>query len=393
MMLRAESQEQAAFRLEVRDWLRDHVPASLRHATFRPSPEQAMQWYRALWRRGWIAPHWPREYGGMGASPMEQLILMEEMARAGTPDIPTQGLNHIGPVLIARGSAAQRKRHLPAILAGDAIWCQGYSEPGAGSDLASLSTRAEVRDGKLVINGHKIWTTWGHHANWMFALVRTSNEGKPRDGISFVLIPMDAPGIRCRPIRTIAGDDEFAEVFFDDVAVPLENVVGELNRGWDVATAVLSEERLRIGSPAQAERARERLRMMLRAAPVDRLSAGLREDAALAEVEVQALCAAYLEAAEAGGEGHGEARQDGVESAYLKLLATDTVHLLLDLVRRAAGPAAALRDPVRQGDDLLDATEMFLQARRLGIYGGSSEVQRGIIATRVLGLPPAGSKG
>lgn len=392
-MLREESQEQAAFRLEVRDWLREHVPASLRHTTFRPDPEQAMQWYRALWRRGWIAPHWPREYGGMGATPMEQLILMEEMALAGTPDIPTQGLNHIGPLLIARGSPAQRRRHLPAILAGDAIWCQGYSEPGAGSDLASLSTRAEVRGDKLVINGHKIWTTWGHHANWMFALVRTSNEGKPRDGISFVLIPMDAPGIRRRPIRTIAGDDEFAEVFFDDVAVPLENVMGELNRGWEVATAVLSEERLRIGSPAQALRARERLRMMLRATPMDQLSASLREDAALAEVEVQALCAAYLEAAEAGGEEQGGARQDGVESAYLKLLATDTVHLLLDLVARAAGPAAALRDPVRHGDDLLDATEMFLQARRLGIYGGSSEVQRGIIATRVLGLPPAGSKG
>ncbi|ARP82216.1 hypothetical protein CAL12_16265 [Bordetella genomosp. 8] len=388
MMLRAETPEQAAFRLEVRDWLREHVPASLRHATFRPAPDEAMQWYRTLSRRGWIAPHWPRAHGGMGATPIEQLILMEEMAIAGTPDIPTQGLNHIGPLLIARGTPAQQARHLPAILAGDTIWCQGYSEPGAGSDLASLATRAEPRDGKLVINGHKIWTTWGHHADWMFALVRTSKEGKPRDGITFVLIPMDTPGIRRRPIRTIAGDDEFAEVFFDDVAVPLENVVGELNRGWDVATVVLSEERLRIGSPAQALRARERLRMMLRATPTDDVPACLREEAALAEVEVQALCAAYLEAAEAGG-----AREGGVDSAYLKLLATDTVHMLLDLARRVAGPAAALRDPVRHGDDLLEATQMFLQARRLGIYGGSSEVQRGIIATRVLGLPPAGSKG
>jgi alkylation response protein AidB-like acyl-CoA dehydrogenase len=390
MTLRTESEAEAAFRLEARGWLREHVPPSLRHATFRPSPEQAMQWYRALWRRGWIAPHWPREYGGMGATPMEQLILMEEMALAGTPDIPTQGLNHIGPLLIARGTPAQRARHLPAILAGDTIWCQGYSEPGAGSDLASLSTRGEVRDGHLVINGHKIWTTWGHHADWMFALVRTSNAGKPRDGITFVLIPMSTFGIRRRPIRTIAGDDEFAEVFLDDVAVPLDNVVGEVNRGWDVATAVLSEERLRIGSPAQALRARERLRMMLRATPPEQLPASVREDAALAEVEVQALCAAYLQAAEAEPT---EARAGGVDSAYLKLLATDTMHRLLDLVRRVAGPAAALREPVRHGDDLLDATEMFLQARRLGIYGGSSEVQRGIIATRVLGLPAAGGKG
>ena len=326
----------------------------------------------------------------MGASAVQQVILMEEMARAGTPDFPTQGLNHIGPLLIARGTPAQQQRHLPAILSGDAIWCQGYSEPGSGSDLSSLRTRAEVRGGadgdKLVINGHKIWTTWGHHADWMFALVRTSSADKPQHGITFVLIDMKTPGIRRRPIRTIAGDDEFAEVFFDDVAVPLDNVVGEIDKGWQVATAVLSEERLRIGSPAQALRARERLRMMLRAAPAGGVPHSVQGAAALAEVEVETLTAAYLEAAEAAEQGIA------ADSSYLKLLATDTVHQLLDLVQRVAGPAAALRDPVRHGSDLLDATEMFLQARRLGIYGGSSEVQRNIIATRVLGLPVAGAK-
>ncbi len=389
-MLRPESTADAAFRSEVRDWLANHAPEALRHKTFRPLPAEGMPWYRALSQRGWIAPHWPRSHGGMGASAVQQVILMEEMACAGTPDFPTQGLNHIGPLLIARGTPAQQQRHLPAILSGDAIWCQGYSEPGSGSDLSSLRTRAEVCAGtdgdKLVINGHKIWTTWGHHADWMFALVRTSSAGKPQHGITFVLIDMKTPGIRRRPIRTIAGDDEFAEVFFDNVVVPLDNVVGEIDKGWQVATAVLSEERLRIGSPAQALRALERLRMMLRATPSDRVGDSVLEAAALAEVEVETLIAAYLEAAEAAEQGVV------ADSSYLKLLATDTVHRLLDLVQLVAGPAAALRDPVRRGDDLLDASEMFLQARRLGIYGGSSEVQRNIIATRVLGLPVAGAK-
>ena len=386
-MMRPESAADAAFRAEVRGWLEAHTPAALRHKTFRPLPADGMPWYRALSQRGWIAPHWPRSHGGMDASPVWQVILMEEMARAGTPDFPTQGLNHIGPLLIARGTPAQQRRHLPPILAGDAIWCQGFSEPDAGSDLASLRTRAEVRGDALVVNGHKIWTTWGHHADWMFALVRTSSAGKPQHGITFVLIDMAAPGIRRRPIRTIAGDEEFAEVFFDEVHVPLENVVGEIDKGWEVATAVLREERLRIGSPAQALRARERLRMMLRHAPAGSVRESVREAAALAEVEVETLVAAYLEAAEAAEDAQAD---HAVDSSYLKLLATETVQHLLDLVREVAGPAAALREPQRAGDDLLDASEMFLQARRLGIYGGSSEVQRNIIATRVLGLPAGG---
>jgi alkylation response protein AidB-like acyl-CoA dehydrogenase len=386
-MLRPESAAEAAFRGEVRDWLAANVPQALRHKTFRPLPAEGMPWYRALSQKGWIAPHWPKAYGGMGASAVEQVILMEEMARAGTPDIPTQGLNHIGPMLIARGTPAQQARHLPSILSGDAIWCQGYSEPGSGSDLASLRTRAELREDRLIIDGHKIWTTWGHHADWMFALVRTATSPRPQHGITFVLIDMQTPGIRRRPIRTIAGDEEFAEVFFDSVSVPLENVVGDIDKGWQVATAVLSEERLRIGAPAQALRALERLRMMMHAAPVGTVDAAMLEAIALVEVEVETLTAAYLEAAEAAEQGVV------TDSSYLKLLATDTVHRLLALTRRVAGPASALRDAVRHGDDMLDANEMFLQARRLGIYGGSSEVQRNLIATRVLSLPVAGVKG
>jgi alkylation response protein AidB-like acyl-CoA dehydrogenase len=389
-MLRPESASESSLRRQVRQWLAAHVPEDLRHNTFRPPPERVMPWYRKLSAQGWIAPHWPREHGGMGATPVEQVILMEELARAGAPDTPTQGVNHIGPLLIARGTPAQQRRHLPGILAGDAIWCQGYSEPGAGSDLASLRTRAEVRGDRLVVNGQKIWTTWGHHAHWMFALVRTSGAGKPQHGITFVLVDLGTPGIRRRPIRTLAGDDEFAEVFFDDVEVPLDNVVGDIDQGWRVATAVLSEERLRIGSPALALKALERLRMLARNGSLDADARDVADGLAEAEMAVETLVAAFLAAAESLEEG-GQA-QAGIrgDSSYLKVLSTETVHRVLDLAQQLAGPSAALREARRHGDDLLDFSQMFLQSRRLGIYGGSNEVQRNIIATRVLGLPAAG---
>lgn len=385
-MLRPETTADADFRAEVRGWLQENVPDELRHLTFRPEPEQGMPWYRQLSARGWIAPHWPRQYGGMAATPLQQVILMEELARAGAPDIPTQGLNHIGPLLMACGTDAQKQLHLPGILAGDAVWCQGYSEPGSGSDLASLRSRARRDGDRLVINGHKIWTTWGHHADWMFALVRTSDDGKPQHGITFVLIDMKTPGVRRRPIRTIAGDDEFAEVFLDDVVIPLSNVVGEIDRGWQVATAVLAEERLRIGSPALALKAIERLRMMLRSGPVGNPTSSMMERTVECEVAVETLIAAYLGAAEAAERGVA------ADSSYLKVLATDTVHLVLDTTQQLAGPMAALRASSRHGADLLDFSEMFLQSRRLSIYGGSNEIQRNLIATRTLGLPLAGSK-
>lgn len=384
-MLRPLSGEDAAFRAEVAAWLRENIPAHLRHRTFRPPREEALAWYAKLSERGWIAPHWPREYGGMQATPVRQVILMEEMARAGAPDLPTQGLNHIGPILIKCGTPEQRARHLPPILKGEKIWCQGYSEPGAGSDLASLRTRAEVRDGELVINGHKIWTTWGQYADWMFALVRTGEGTTRQQGITFVLIDLSTPGITRRPIETIAGDDEFCEVFFDDVRVPLENVVGEIGQGWKVATALLSEERLRLGAPALALKALERLRRM---AADPRYGVGddphFRERLAHAEIETEALTAAYLNVAEAEEQGEGS------DSSYLKILSTETTQAILDILQEVAGEAAPLRKPADGAQGLIDFTEMFLQSRRLTIYGGSNEVQRTIIATRVLGLPVAG---
>jgi alkylation response protein AidB-like acyl-CoA dehydrogenase len=380
-MLRSETPEQLEFRREVRGWLESNLPENLKFLTFRPLPVDGMPWYQRLSRRGWIAPHWPKQFGGMAATPLEQVIMSEEFARAGAPDIPTQGLNHIGPLLIKLGSAEQRARHLPSIINGDVIWCQGYSEPNAGSDLASLRTRARVDGDQLVINGQKIWTTWGHHAHWMFALVRTGEGTSKREGITFVLIDMNTPGITRRPIRTIAFDDEFAEVFFEDVRVPLTNVVGNIGDGWNIATAVLDQERLLLGSPAIALRAIERLRRLVRLG-------GLKPDARLAdliaraEIEVETLTACFLALAEDASAGGGRA-----DASYLKILATETTQFVLDVLQDAAGELAAIRTAPRVGAERIDVNEMFLQSRRLTIYGGSSEVQRTIIANRTLGLP------
>jgi len=380
-MLRNDTPVQAAFRREYRDWIERHLPPDLRYLTARPEPTQVMPWYRSLSRKGWIAPHWPRAHGGMGADAVTQVIMMEEAARLGAPELPTQGLNHIGPLLIRLGTAHQRGQHLQPILDGEVIWCQGYSEPGAGSDLASLRTRATSSGSELVINGHKIWTTWGQHAQWMFALVRTGVPDSGRNGITFVLVDMATPGITRRPIRTIAGDEEFCEVFLDDVRVPVTNVVGQIDGGWKVANALLNEERVRVGSPQQPLRALERTIALAQRtgavgdpAFVDRL-AGLA-------IEVDAISAAFIEATEAFEAG----MDPGQRSSYMKIHATETVQRLLDLQQEAVGGAAGLSIS-GEGPERLDFSGYYLQSRRLSIYGGTNEIQRQILATRVLGLP------
>jgi len=380
-MIRPETAQDTAFRSTVRTWVEQNLPQHLRNLTFRPAPSDAMQWYTALYKQGWIAPHWSKAFGGMGASPSEQVILFEELARIGAPDIPTQGLNHIGPLLMKLGNEAQKSFHLPRILSGESVWCQGYSEPGSGSDLASVQTRGEIRGDRIVINGQKIWTTWGHHANWMYALVRSISGEKKKNGITFVLLDMNSKGITRRPIRTIAGDEEFCEVFFEDVSVPIENVVGEVHQGWRVATSLLDEERIRIGTSLLPLRALARLRAVLK-------QNGLEQDVvwrrrlARAEIAVETVTAAYfqcLERFEAGNAGGGE-------SSYLKILATEITQEIVDLVQEAGGVFRAMKMDAPGSDNRVDFNEMFLQSRRLSIYGGSNEIQRTILASQVLGL-------
>ena len=383
-MLRPESAAEAAFRQEVRTWYERELPIELRDLTFRPPPAAIMPWYKKLAQRGWIAPHWLREYGGMDASPVEQVILLEEAARIGAPDYPSQGLNQIGPILQRFGSQAQKDYHLPRILNGDVVWCQGYSEQNSGSDLASLRTSGTIDGDHVDITGHKIWTTWGHHADWIYALVRTNKDAPKRQGISFILIDLTTPGITRRPILTLADEREFCEVFFDNVRVPRSNVVGGLDKGWEIATALLSQERLLLGAPSHALRAFERVRRIAEALG-PRLTDGQRDSIAAARIELETLVASFLDAAEAMRAG------GPVDASYLKILSTETAQSILDVAQALCGPCAALKSPMSIGGTTIDFSEMFLQSRRLSIYGGSNEIQRELIATRVLNLPRGGA--
>jgi alkylation response protein AidB-like acyl-CoA dehydrogenase len=382
-MFRHDSPDEAAFRMEVRTWLDASLPASLRGRTARPPPAELMPWYRTLSRKGWVAPHWPKPYGGMGATLNEQIIMGEELARIGAPQLPAQGLNHIGPILIEFGSDAQKARHLPPIIEGTVIWAQGYSEPGAGSDLASLSTRATLVGGHFVVHGQKIWTTWGHHSDWMFALVRTDPQAQPRHaGISFLLLDLHSPGVTVRPIKTIAGDDEFSEVFFDDVIVPAANLVGQLNGGWRIANALLGHERLGTSNPQYALMAIERIKTMARASGIIDDPA-FQDRLAVAGINVMVLSALFSHAVELAN----QKQSPGPESSIIKIFGSELLQSLNELLLEAAGGYASMHNPIATDFGEVDVSAPFLQVRRATIYGGSSEIQRNIVARRVLHLP------
>ena len=380
--IRSPDDSGEAFRREVREWIEQTLPGDLRDLPTRPPVDQATWWHRQLHARGWIAPRWPKEHGGMAAPLQQQIILMEELGRAGAPELSAQGISHIGPILIAFGSEEQKARHLPGILSGDKIWCQGYSEPGAGSDLASLRTAAVLDGDSFVINGQKIWTTWAHHADWMFALVRTDPAAVKQAGISFILIDMKSPGITARPIRTIANDDEVAEVFFDNVRVPRVNLVGEINDGWRIANALLAHERLQSSNPQKCVAALARVKKAA-AAPGTAHDPVFRDKLATAEIEVLALSAAYEHAVALTRAG----RQLGPESSFLKLAASELHQSLAALAVEASGSNGAMLEPVVVGNGTVHPSVAFLQSRRETIFAGSSEIQRNIIAKRVLNLP------
>jgi alkylation response protein AidB-like acyl-CoA dehydrogenase len=382
-MLRRDSPDEASFRTEVRTWLEANLPPALRGRTNRPPPAELMPWYHTLSRKGWIAPHWPKQYGGMGATLNEQIIMTEELARVGAPQLPAQGLNHIGPILIEFGTEPQKAKHLPPIVAGTVIWAQGYSEPGAGSDLASLTTRATLEGDHFVVQGNKIWTTWAHYSDWMFALVRTDPLAQPRHaGISFLLLDLHSPGVTIRPIRTIAGDDEFSEVFFDNVVVPAENLVGKLNDGWRIANALLSHERLGTSNPQYALIALDRIKTVARASGM-MTDPAFQDRLAAESINVTALSALFNHAVELTN----LQRSLGLEASMIKIFGSELLQSLNDLLIEAAGSQASLEKPITTDFGTVDVSTPFLQVRRATIYGGSSEIQRNIIARRILNLP------
>jgi alkylation response protein AidB-like acyl-CoA dehydrogenase len=384
-MLREETAAEAGFRAEVRLWLEANLPPELRHANNRLSPPQLKDWFRALGERGWAAPHWPRVHGGIDATPVQQIIMIEELARVGAPDLPAQGLTHISPILIKYGTEEQKRQHLKKAQTGEAIWAQGYSEPGSGSDLRSLRTKAVVEGDKLVINGHKIWTTGAHYADWLYLLVRTGADPKARDSITLVLLDAKTPGVTPRGIITLAGDDELCEVFLDNVVVPITNVVGKIGEGWTVGTALLAEERIRSGTPIHALRALQRLKVAARYTGADR-DPWVLDKIAQAEIQVLALEAAFLEALETQAAGEAEFE----DSSRLKIFGAEATQFVLEVLQDISGAQAATsaRAP---GEAAPDFSTMFMQSRRLSIRGGTNEIQRGIIAMRALGLSrPAG---
>lgn len=382
MRFRTDSEDERAFRAEVRDWMETHVPDELRFRVGGRSPEGQGKWHRLLFERGWVAPQWPRHAGGMGATFYEQIILVEEMARAGAPPLHSVGLNFVGPILIEFGTPEQKSECLPKILSGEHEWAQGYSEPGAGSDLASLRTAARVEGDHFVVNGHKIWQTWGHHADRMFTLVRTDPERPKHRGLSCVIIDMNSPGITARPIVNLGGDDELSEIFLDDVMVPAANLVGELHGGWSLANSLLARERLAGSNPQHSIAALARIRRVARVTEVWGDPA-FRDRFAAAEIDVMALSALFWHAVERDQSG----APVGSESSMTKLLATQTLQRVADLLVEAAGPFGAEWQSGCGGENSEEIVELFLQVRRATIFGGSAEIQRNIISRRLLDLP------
>jgi alkylation response protein AidB-like acyl-CoA dehydrogenase len=366
------SPEESAFREEVRDWLHRNLPVELKRRVesfAELSKEEVMGWHRQLAQRGWIAPHWPPEWGGTAWTVVQRYLFEEECGLAGAPQLPALGLMFCAPVLIRYGTEAQKRRFLPRIYSGKEFWCQGYSEPGAGSDLAALKTRAERVGDHYVVTGQKTWTTYAHWADWMFCLVRTgAADRKSQESVSFLLIDMRSPGIEVRPLFLMDGTHEVNEVFLDRVPVPVENLVYEEGKGWTVAKFLLGYERLNQARLGIAKRMLARLRND----PVFLQDGRFRDRVLRIEVELMALEITnlrYLDRLRRTGVA------PGAEASILKIKGSEIHQGLAELLLHAAGPGAEPKVAAR-----------YFNLRKLSIYGGTNEVQRNIVARASLGL-------
>ncbi len=379
--------EEIAFRNMVRAWMKENVSDDLRSVTARgdmTSKDQQQRWEKQLGDKGWLALTWPEQYGGPGWTATQRYIFDLERAMAGAPPTSPFGVSMVGPVIYTFGSEAQKQRWLPGIVKGDTLWCQGYSEPNAGSDLASLKTRAERKDDHYLVNGQKIWTTQAHWADMIFCLVRTDSTVKQQQGISFLLIDMKTPGIEVRPIYTIDGHHHLNEVYFSDVQVPLENLVGTEGMGWTIAKFLLTHERTTIAGVADSHHAMARLKEALHAAPRFAVPAQARRRIAELEIELMALEYTNFRTVAATDEG----RPFGPESSGLKIKGTELQQKLSQTMVELGGLMSLVWDseePVGS-DQFNNSPRRYNFLRASTIYGGSNEIQKNVLAKMLLGL-------
>ena len=373
------TEEEQAFRGEVRGFVRGHLPEGIRDKVLNGrhlTRDETMDWHRILADHGWGAPTWPKEHGGTGWDPVREFIFEEECAAYGAPRLLPFGLRMVGPVIMTFGSAAQQQRFLPRIAAAQDFWCQGYSEPGSGSDLASLKTSAVRSGDHYLVNGQKTWITLAQYADWIFCLVRTDPAARAQAGISFLLIDMKSPGITVRPIITMDGGHEVNEVWFEDVKVPVANRVGEENKGWTYAKFLLGHERTNIAGVGASKRELERLKQI--AAGESKSGRPLLEDRAfaarIAQVEIELLALEITQlrvlSAEAG-------KAPGPEASLLKIKGTEIQQTLSELMMQARGPSGLSFEGI---------SATYCNLRKTSIYGGSNEIQKNIISQWLLKL-------
>jgi pimeloyl-CoA dehydrogenase large subunit len=392
--------EEVAFRNDVRAFFRAALPPEIRRKMVEGrhlGKADIVRWQRILNDKGWAAPHWPQEWGGTGWMPIQHYIFQEEMQQAPAPQPLAFGVNMVGPVIIAFGNEAQKSHYLPRIRSIEDWWCQGFSEPGSGSDLASLKTSAKHVGDHYIVNGQKTWTTLAQHADMIFCLVRTDPAVKKQEGISFLLIDMKSPGITVRPIVTMDGSAEVNEVFFDEVKVPVANRVGEENKGWDYAKYLLGHERTGI---ARVGVSKERIRRLKELAALEPAGGGarmiddprFREKITAVEIELKALEMTQLRVVSA--ERHGRSKKPDPASSILKIKGSEIQQTISELLMDVVGPYALPYQPDLDGsneppigpDYAGPLAPTYFNWRKISIYGGSNEIQRNIISKAILGL-------
>lgn len=386
--------EEQKFREDIRAWVAENLPKDISHKVHNAlelTRDDLQRWAKILGKKGWLGYGWPKEFGGPGWTAIQKHLFEEETALAGAPRIIPFGPVMVAPVIMAFGTPEQHKRFLPGIASGEVWWSQGYSEPGSGSDLASVRTRAERKGDKYIINGQKTWTTLGQHGDWMFNLVRTSNEGKPQTGISFIVLDMKSPGVTVRPIKLMDGGYEVNDVFFDNVEVPAENLIGEENKGWTYAKHLLSHERTNIADVNRAKRELERLkRIAKKEGAWD--DARFRDEIAKLEIDVVALEMLVLRVLSAEKSGKNSLDIAGL----LKIRGSEIQQRYSELMMLAGGPYSLplIREAMEAGwqgnfpgghAELAPLASTYFNMRKTTIYGGSNEVQRNIVAQTVLG--------